>query len=350
MSLVRTAAVAVLTAAAVVGLTAGPALARKEEGDVTWTVRTASNSYGADRSSYSYAVNPGGTLNDAMIVANRGKTALTLDVYTADGYTTDTGQLDLQVKGAKPVALGTWAKPGQARVSVQPGKTVSVPFAVTVPGNATPGDYVGGIVTSLTQPDQSQSISVERRLGIRIKLRVGGDLAPALSVEGLSVDFHGTANPFGSGDATVHYTVHNTGNTTLSAQQGVELSGPFGWFKVRAKDVAAPPELLPGETWQVSVPLKDVSPAVRLAATATLTPVITDPSGSTSQLPAIKATAAAWAVPWPLAVLLILLVAALITAIVLTRRNRARRKQREDARVAEAVQRALKEKEAQLPA
>ena len=37
---------------------APPALA--DEGDVTWTVRTASNSYGNDRSSYSYSVNPGG--------------------------------------------------------------------------------------------------------------------------------------------------------------------------------------------------------------------------------------------------------------------------------------------------
>ncbi|WP_306216115.1 WxL protein peptidoglycan domain-containing protein, partial [Actinoplanes sp. RD1] len=334
MSLIRTAAVAVLTAAAVVGLTAGPALAKQEEGDVTWTVRTASNSYGEDRSSYSYAVNPGGTLNDAMIVANRGKTALSLDVYTADGYTTDTGQLDLQVKGAKPVAVGTWAKPGQVRVTVQPGKTVSVPFAVTVPENATPGDYVGGIVTSLTQPDQSQSISVERRLGIRIKLRVGGDLAPALSIEGLAIDFHGTANPFGAGDATVRYTIHNSGNTTLSAQQGVELSGPFGWFKVRAKDIAAPPELLPGESWQMSVPMKDVSPAVRLGATATLTPVITDPSGSTSQLATVKATASTWAVPWPLTALVVILTLAIVAVIILTRRNRARRKQREDARVA----------------
>ena len=58
-----------------------------EEGDVTWTVRTASNSLGADRSSYGYAINPGGTVTDAMVVANRGSTALTLTVYAADGFT-----------------------------------------------------------------------------------------------------------------------------------------------------------------------------------------------------------------------------------------------------------------------
>ncbi|MCU1422272.1 MAG: hypothetical protein JWN36_1923, partial [Microbacteriaceae bacterium] len=43
---VRTVAVVVFSAAALAGPGAAAALA--EEGDVAWTVRTASNSYGAD--------------------------------------------------------------------------------------------------------------------------------------------------------------------------------------------------------------------------------------------------------------------------------------------------------------
>ncbi len=344
MSLIRSAAVVLITAAAVVGLSAAPAPAA-EEGDVTWTVRTASNSYGDTRSSYSYAVSPGGTFEDAMVVANRGKAPVALAVYTADGFTADTGQLDLQGKGTAATAIGSWVRAKSERVTVAPGKTAQIPFTVEVPANATPGDYVGGIVTSLSQPDQAQGITVERRLGIRIKLRVGGELAPALAVEDLSVDFHGTANPFAAGDATVHWTIHNTGNTTLSAQQAASIAGPFGWFRTEASAVEAPPELLPGETWQVQVKIKDVSPAVRLTATANLTPVLTDPSGTSSALATVKATAHAWAVPWPLALLVIVLIAAVVALILLTRRNRARRKQREDARVAEAVQQALREKE-----
>src|SRR5690242_15163501 len=96
---VRTAAVALLAAVAVVWPGAGPAFA--EEGDVAWTVRTASNSYGADRSSFSYAVNPGGQVTDAMVVANRGKAPLDLAVYAGDGFTTGTGQLDLLTRDKK---------------------------------------------------------------------------------------------------------------------------------------------------------------------------------------------------------------------------------------------------------
>ena len=338
-------AAAALLAAAVSLPAATPALA--DGGDVTWTVRTASNSFGTDRSSYNYSANPGGTIRDGLVVANRGKTKLTLGVYTADGYTTGTGRLDLRGQADRQTGIGAWVRGGAATIAVLPGKTVEVPFVVTVPANATPGDYVGGIVTTLTQPDDAAGINVERRLGIRIKLRVSGELKPALSVENLSVDYHGTANPFGSGHATVSYTIHNTGNATLSATQGVSIEGPFGWLHADAAKVAAPPELLPGESWRVTVPVKSVRPAFDLAVTATLTPLLTDASGSTTSLKPVTTTMHAFAVPWLLLVLFLVVIAVIVAVVAISRRGRSRRKDREDARVKEAVEQALREKEAQ---
>ncbi|MFJ8582808.1 WxL protein peptidoglycan domain-containing protein [Micromonospora sp. NPDC093277] len=342
-ALARTAALALLVAFAIAGLGAVPA--RAADGDVTWTVRTASNSFGADRSSFSYSVNPGGQVKDAMVVANRGKAPLDLGVYTADGFTTGAGQLDLLTRDKKSIGIGAWVHADRERVVVQPGKTVEVPFAVTIPDNATPGDYAGGIVTSLTQADTAEGINVDRRLGIRIKLRVSGALKPNLAVEDLHVDYAGTSNPFGKGDATVTYRIHNTGNAILSARQAVSVTGPFGWLRADARDVAAPPELLPGESWEVKVPVHGVAPAVRLAATVTLTPTLTDASGSTTSLDPVSATAHGWAVPWTLLVLVLVLVAAAVGAPLLARRSRLQRKQREEARVREAVEQALREQE-----
>ncbi|MEO3745363.1 DUF916 domain-containing protein [Plantactinospora sp. B5E13] len=342
-TVLRTTTLSLLTAATAVGVGIGPAHA--EDGDVGWAVRTASNSYGASRSSYSYSVNPGGTVEDAMVVVNRGPVPLNLTVYAADGFTTDAGQLDLVTKDQKSVAVGAWVHADQGSVTVQPGKTAQVPFTVTVPTNATPGDHVGGILTSLTQPDQAAGINVDRRLGIRIKLRVGGELTPRLTVEDLHVAYAGTGNPFGRGDATVRYTIHNTGNTTLSSQQAVSVSGPFGWLRTGAGEVPAAPELLPGESWQVSVPVHGVNPAVRLAATATLTPLLTDASGSITPLPEVRATTHGWAVSWTLLLLVVVLIAVVVGVILLRRRNRVRRARREDARVEEAVKQALRAKE-----
>ncbi|MEU1619669.1 DUF916 domain-containing protein [Streptomyces sp. NPDC005722] len=341
--LARTAVLVLLAALALVGLHAGPA--RAADGDVTWTVRTAANGFGDDRSSYSYSVNPGGQVKDAMVVANRSKDPLRLALYAADGYTTDTGQLDLLTKDKKSVKIGAWVHADRDSVEIEPGKTAEIPFTVTVPDNATPGDYVGGILTSLKQSDEAQGINVDRRLGIRVKLRVSGELKPKLAVEDLHVDYDGPASPFGKGDATVTYTIHNTGNAMLSARQSVSVAGPFGWLRANAGDIAAPPELLPGERWKVKVPVHGVAPAVSLTATATLTPMLTDASGSITPLDPVEATAHGWAVPWILLLLVVLVAAAVAAAIIFTRRGRARRKQREDGRVRDAVEKALREKD-----
>lgn len=259
-----------LMALATAGLCAGPA--RAADGDVTWTVRTAANGYGDDRSSYSYTVNPGGEIKDAMVVANRSESPLELTVYAADGFTTDTGQLDLLTGDKKSLGVGAWAHAARDSLVIKPGKSAEVPFTVRVPANATPGDYVGGVLTSLKQADDAEGINVDRRLGIRVKLRVSGELKPKLSIENLDVDYAGSLNPFAKGDATVTYTIHNTGNALLSARQSVSVAGPFGWLRAKAGDIAAPPELLPGESWKVKVPVHGVTPGVTLSATATLTP------------------------------------------------------------------------------
>ena len=78
-------------------------------------------------------------------------------------------------------------------------------------------------------------------------------------------------------------------------------------------------------------------PAFDLAVTATLTPLLTDASGSATSLKPVSATMHTLAVPWTL----LLVVLALIAAVVLFRWGRARRKTREDARVKEAVEQAL---------
>ncbi|GGY11162.1 COG1470 family protein [Streptomyces minutiscleroticus] len=341
----RTALLALFAALAFTGALTGPAAAA--DGDVTWTVRTAENEYGDDRSSYSYGVNPGGRVEDAMVVANRSRSTLRLAVYSADGYTTDKGQLDLLTREKKSVGVGAWVHAARDSVEIAPGRTAEIPFTVSVPRDATPGDYVGGILTSLKQSDDAEGIAVDRRLGIRVGLRVSGELKPTLAVEGLHVDYRGSADPFARGDATVTYTLHNTGNALLSGTQKVTLTGPFGTLSTDAGRVPAPPELLPGEEWKVTVPVHGVAPAFRLTATATVTPLITDAAGSTASLDPVEATAHGRAVPWALLLLVALLLAAAASAFLLARRRRTRRKQREDARVRDAVEQALRDRDRQ---
>ena len=87
------------------------------------------------------------------------------------------------------------------------------------------------------------------------------------------------------------------------------MSGPFGLFGTNAEEIGDSPELLPGESWDVSVPVHGVTPAVRLTGKVALTPLLTDENGSVNPLAVGETTSHAWTIPWALLLFLVVLVA-----------------------------------------
>jgi hypothetical protein len=168
-------------------------------------------------------------------------------------------------------------------------------------------------------------------------VRVGGRLTPSLSVENLHVRYSGTPNPFGKGDATVTYTIHNTGNAILTARQAVSISSPFGSLGVHAGKIDDSPQLLPGDTWKVSVPVNGVAPTLRLTGTVTLVPLLTDTAGSIAPLAGVDTTTHAWPVPWAL-LLFIAVLCGLVVVLVVASRRRRQTKRSKDARVQDAAE------------
>ncbi|MFE7506881.1 WxL protein peptidoglycan domain-containing protein [Promicromonospora sp. NPDC057488] len=329
---------------------------------MTWGVRTATNDQGTDRENFRYTVDPGSAVSDELVVTNHGEGTLSLDVYAADGYTTTAGQLDVLTRDEESpgdtgagetgadetgadetgsVNVGAWLEPGVGQVRLEPGESADVPFTLRVPDDATPGDYAGAILTSRTVTADEAGLDYETRSGIRVYLRVAGDLEPSLTVTDTHVEYHQTLNPFGPGDATVTYTVRNDGNVRLAANQDVTVAGPFGWLAARAAADDLP-ELLPGETWPVSVPVDGVAPLFWLGTDIVLVAQLPDVAGATPGVAPVEAHATGWAVPWlPLAI--VVLLAGAVVVIVRRRRTRG---QREDARVQAAVAKALAEQAA----
>jgi len=343
---------AVALIALAIALPAAPASAADSDdagSDVNWTVRTDSNEFGSDRTNYGYTIDPGGSITDGIVVANHGQEPVELKIYAADGFTSEDGALSLLVDGEKSTAIGAWITPDQQTVTLAAGETAGIPFTVSIPDNATPGDYAGGIVTSLTVPDAATGVNVDRRLGIRVNLRVGGELAPALAVEDLSVSWNGGLNPFTGGDATVTYTLHNTGNAAISADPATTVGGVFGLLASDAAAVDTIPELLPGESLTQTVVVPNVPPLFALLASTTVTPLVTDAAGSRSPIAEVSATGVGIAVPWMLLIILALVAAAVVLLVRRRGQRKAEAQQREDARVSEAVAQALEEERTKTP-
>ncbi|MCB5907531.1 COG1470 family protein [Streptomyces pinistramenti] len=177
---------------------------------------------------------PGTVMKDRLALTNPADRARTVRLHGAD--------------------TGAWLVPAAKEVRIPARTRATVPFTVTVPGDATPGDHSGTLIAE----------DGGRKMSVRIHLRVTGPALSALTVENVSVT--------GRGDTTViHYALVNRGTTVLTPRLAVRADGVFGPVLRRAARTL-PVRLSPGqrvertETWPDPPALDAVD--VRLTATA----------------------------------------------------------------------------------
>ncbi|MFF3950694.1 hypothetical protein ACFYYN_38700 [Streptomyces sp. NPDC001902] len=300
-------------------------------GRTTFGVQPSTADKPDGRPNYSYGVTPGAVIRDHIAIWNYSAKPLTLSVYAADAINSAEGGFDLLARAARSSDAGTWIKLGRSRVTVAARSRVIVPFTLTVPRTVTPGDHPAGIVASLSAVRtgaKGDRVQVDQRVGARMYLRVAGQLRPLLAVEDLHTDYHGTANPFGTGTATVSYTVRNTGNVRLAAEQTVRVRDAFGGIATvkGSRDLA---EVLPGNALRISVTATGVLPTVRDTTTVSVDAVSVRGDVAIPDLPSLTRSQGFWAVPWSLFAVLAAVAAVAVAWWI--RRRRRRRGPRPDA-------------------
>lgn len=278
----------------------------------TFGVQPATDGKPDGRPNLTYGATAGATFTDHVAVINASEQKYTLEVYATDAVNNDAGDLTLLAAGTKPTDAGSWIQiggsaAGHGTVSVKPRSYVVVPLTVHIPEDASPGDHVAGVVADLVTVSRRNQVNVKlhQRVGLRTFIRVAGDVQPALAIENLSVHYANNWNPIGSGSAVVTYRVHNVGNVSLGAHQGVEIDGLLG--KTASATPPTIPLLLPGGAIDVRVPMSGVTPEIWMTAKVHLTPLV--PSGNVDAgVIATSASATFWAVPWVLIGIVILLI------------------------------------------
>ncbi|SDI45001.1 protein of unknown function [Actinokineospora alba] len=308
-----------LLAALALGFTPATAQAQ-DKGPATFGVRPATALAPDDRPNFSYSATPGAVVKDHLAVANISNDPLSLKVYASDAFNTPDGGFDLLDAGRAPVDVGSWAKLDASTVEI-PGRTTKiVPFTVSIPADATPGDHVGGIVAALVTEAtgaDGQRVAVEQRVGARIYLRISGDLVPKLTVSDVVGSYDGSF--FGTGTTRISYIVRNSGNVRLGGKQQVTVETPWG-SGTAVPNLPDLPELLPGNSFQVNTTVSGVLPAGWLNGLVHIDPVA--PPGPQPRAGAVDASVTVAAVPWLLVVVLALVLA--LTLFLLWRKRKRR--------------------------
>jgi hypothetical protein len=287
-------------------------------GQVTWSVVPATST-GPDpnRLEFSYGVvKAGSTITDHVEIVNRSSQSAAFSIYSTDASgTSASGALLLLGSTQKSTDIGAWCTfaggAHQLSTIIDGDKAIIVTFTLTVPPQATPGDHTGAMVAAVgvTRKNAAGENVVENyRVAVPLELRVPGALRAGLQVQSISTGFSDPLNPFGTGTATVSYTLTNTGNVRQSGTPTVNIAGPFG----QAATVHPPklPVILPGDSVRVAARVSGLFPAGPMT-----THIVVKAGWPKGTIPLAQAAADAtgaaslFAFPWSLLGLILLLVA-----------------------------------------
>jgi hypothetical protein len=124
------------------------------------------------------------------------------------------------------VGLATWLSASES-VIVNPGERVVVPYAITIPADATPGGYFAAIFFG-NQPAQGESggeVSVGGKVGTLILLRVNGDVAEGGGLLDFSTD---GGRVFTAIPIQLSYRFNNTGGDRVIPRGEVVVRNTIG--------------------------------------------------------------------------------------------------------------------------
>jgi hypothetical protein len=263
-------------------------------------------------------VKPGSTIKDWVELFNRGTQSAAFEVYGADATgTTLSNSLIYDQVNQKPTDIGKWEtfyasttqpQATQASFVMGAGNGVIEPFTITVPQTATPGDHTGGLVVQVGVPTvnaKGQRVTVYSRIALPIEVRITGPLKEGVQVQSVATSFNDPVNPFGTGSATISYSVANTGNVRITGTQLVKDSGIFGGSSVTPAQL---PTILPGDSVRITTTIGGLYPAGPFTAKVTVTPRWPKSAPAANlPLPVVSASASFFAVPWALIVLIVVL-------------------------------------------
>ncbi|WP_159703293.1 DUF916 domain-containing protein [Arthrobacter sp. 18067] len=293
-----------------------------QDSPVTWAVTPADAAGPDGRSWVELELDPGASIDEHLAVRNLSDRDVTFALTAADGYFTPTGRFNMFPADKQSVAAGTWILMDKT-VTVAAGGTAVVPFKVTVPDKATPGDHAAGIAASIFSQGGSDGtqLGVESRVGFRVMTRVKGEVKPGLSMKA-TASYDTSWNPLQPGSADLTVDLENTGNVRLSVDPSAMVNDAR--WPAAGTDEARSLELLPGDRRTVSIHVPNVWPLGIMTLPLMVSQGVIAPDGSTQPVDPVQESVALWAIPWPQ---LAILVALLLLFAGLFRGRRRRQKE-----------------------
>lgn len=199
-----------------------------------------------------YSLDPGVSEKDSLNVINDGTQEYTVRIYTRP-YSVQGEDYQPVFSKLTPVTDAyEWISLETTEFTIKPGKTVTVPYTITVPENADAGGHYG-VIFAETQPKAGEPGSVVRkkRVGAIVYATVKGDNRSEGNVLSTNIPFLQTEAPL-----RAFSRVGNSGNVDFLDKTSVKVTTIFGADKYHNERELA---VLPSTTRKIDYDWKNGS-------------------------------------------------------------------------------------------
>jgi len=177
------------------------------------------------------AARPGQTIRSKVRVTNAGTASGSALLYAVDATTGQTSGAVYRARTSSRRDVGSWLRLGFGRVTLAPGESRLVAFAVVVPAHVRPGQHLGGIVAENLTVDNGAPSHGNHGGSFRIRVRHLTIVAVEVNLPGPPVERITLAGVKASrigAYPTIVLSLRNEGTVMLKPHGAVRLIGADG--------------------------------------------------------------------------------------------------------------------------
>lgn len=172
-----------------------------------------------------HTLEPGVVQQEGIIVINNSTESKTVLVYAADSTPSTGWAFACKQFSEERADVGSWINLTKGQITLAPGVTQTIPFAITVPENVSVGEHNGCILIQEKKPkkDGQPGVNLSIRTGLRVAITVPGDIERKLEIAGFDYKRQKWV-------IMLQPQVKNIGNVSIDADVSV-ITRHFFWLK-----------------------------------------------------------------------------------------------------------------------
>jgi hypothetical protein len=178
---------------------------------------------------------PGKDFSSSMTATNAGAISQTYTVTVKDIESIDEGGRPVFAKNANETTgfeMSSWVKVQNETFTLAPNESITVPFVVSVPKDATPGGHFGAIfITTGGQKPDANGAAVGYQVGTLLSFQVSGDVVENADIR----EFTSDKTLYGETKVKFTVKIENKGNSLIRPRGMIDVVDMFGKKTVSLK-------------------------------------------------------------------------------------------------------------------